>query len=221
MLQRKIAPSILDADFLKLGEQIEKIDEGKADIIHLDVMDGCFVPNISFGPKIVESIRKITKLPMDVHLMIENPEKHLQSFINAGGDMVTVHVETVKHLDRIIQRIKEYGVKCGLALNPATPLSTVEYMLPKIDKLLIMTVNPGFGGQKFIPEMLSKIKQARKMIENCSREIDIEIDGGINFSNVCEAIKSGANVIVAGSLIFKNQHPMDMMTKLKNTIKNC
>jgi len=221
MRQRKIAPSILDADFLNLGEQIEKINKGKADLLHLDVMDGCFVPNISFGPKIVKSIRRITKIPMDVHLMIENPEKHLESFIEAGGDMITIHVETVKHLDRMVQRIRERGVKCGLALNPSTSLSTVEYLLPKIDKLLIMTVNPGFGGQKFIPEMLKKIRNAWKMIENSPQLIDIEVDGGINFTNVCDVIRSGANVIVAGSLIFKNDNPEEAIIKMKNMIINC
>jgi len=220
MLKRKIAPSILDANFLKLGEQIDEINNGKADLIHLDIMDGCFVPNISFGPKVVESIKKITSIPLDVHLMIENPEKHIQSYIEAGGDMITIHVETGKHLDRLVQRIKESGVKCGLALNPATPLSTVEYVLPKIDQLLIMTVNPGFGGQKFIPEMLVKIKKARKMMENWDRSLDLQVDGGINFENVGEIIHAGANVIVAGSLIFKSKSPKDTIEKMKSIIKN-
>ena len=220
MLKRKIAPSILDANFLKLGEQIDEINNGKADLIHLDIMDGCFVPNISFGPKVVESIKKITSIPLDVHLMIENPEKHIQSYIEAGGDMITIHVETAKHLDRLVQRIKEYGVKCGLALNPATPLNTIEYVLPKIDQLLIMTVNPGFGGQKFIPEMLVKIKKARKMMENWDRSLDLQVDGGINFENVGEIIHAGANVIVAGSLIFKSKSPKDTIEKMKSIIKN-
>jgi len=218
---RKISPSILDANFLNLGEQIDEINEGEADLIHLDIMDGCFVPNISFGDKIVETIKKRTSIPLDVHLMIENPEKHIQSFIKAGGDIITIHAETGKHLDRLIQKIKESGAKCGLALNPATSLSAVEYLISKIDKLLVMTVNPGYGGQKFIPEMLVKIRKARKMIEDSNRFIDLEVDGGINFENVCEVISSGANIIVAGSLIFKNKSPKNTIKKMKNIIRNC
>ena len=221
MLIRKISPSILDANFLNLGEQIDEINEGEADLIHLDIMDGCFVPNISFGDKIVETIKKRTSIPLDVHLMIENPEKHIQSFIKAGGDIITIHAETGKHLDRLIQKIKESGAKCGLALNPATSLSAVEYLISKIDKLLVMTVNPGYGGQKFIPEMLVKIRKARKMIEDSNRFIDLEVDGGINFENVCEVISSGANIIVAGSLIFKNKSPKNTIKKMKNIIRNC
>ena len=218
---RKISPSILDANFLNLGEQIDEINEGEADLIHLDIMDGCFVPNISFGDKIVETIKKRTSIPLDVHLMIENPEKHIQSFIKAGGDIITIHAETGKHLDRLIQKIKESGAKCGLALNPATSLSAVEYLISRIDKLLVMTVNPGYGGQKFIPEMLVKIRKARKMIEDSDRFIDLEVDGGINFENVCEVISSGANIIVAGSLIFKNKSPKNTIKKMKNIIRNC
>lgn len=221
MLRRKIAPSILDANFLKLGEQIDEINEGEADLIHLDIMDGCFVPNISFGVKVVESIKKRTSIPLDVHLMIENPEKHIRSFIKAGGDIITIHVETGKHLDRLVQNIKESGAKCGLALNPATSLSAVEYLISKIDKLLVMTVNPGYGGQKFIPEMIVKIRKARKMMEDNNRFIDLEVDGGINFENICEVISSGANIIVAGSLIFKNKSPKNTIKKMKNIIKNC
>ncbi|MEA2020954.1 MAG: ribulose-phosphate 3-epimerase [Candidatus Caldatribacteriota bacterium] len=221
MLRRKIAPSILDANFLKLGEQIDEINEGGADLIHLDIMDGCFVPNISFGVKVVESIKKRTSIPLDVHLMIENPEKHIRSFIKAGGDIITIHAEAGKHLDRLVQYIKESGVKCGLALNPATSLSAVEYLISKIDKLLVMTVNPGYGGQKFIPEMLVKMRKAKKMMEDNNRFIDLEVDGGINFENVCEVISSGANIIVAGSLIFKNKSPKNTIKKMKNIIKNC
>jgi len=221
MLRRKISPSILDANFLNLGEQIDEINEGEADLIHLDIMDGCFVPNISFGDKVVETIKKRTSIPLDVHLMIENPEKHIRSFIKAGGDIITIHAETGKHLDRLIQIIKESGAKCGLALNPATSLSAVEYLISKIDKLLVMTVNPGYGGQKFIPEMLVKIRKARKMIEDSNRFIDLEVDGGINFENVCEVISSGANIIVAGSLIFKNKSPKNTIKKMKNIIRNC
>lgn len=218
---RKIAPSILDADFANLGEQIEIIEKGGADLIHLDIMDGCFVPNISFGTKIVESIKNKTSIPLDVHLMIENPEKHIKSFIEAGGDIITVHYETCKHLDRVIQNINESGTKCGLALNPATSLGVIEYVINKIDLLLLMTVNPGYGGQKFIPEMILKIKQARKMIEEQDKLLDLEVDGGINFDNVSEIIHAGANIIVTGSVIFKSENPKETVKKIKNLILNC
>jgi len=220
MLEKKIAPSVLDADFLQLGKQIDMINEGNADLIHLDIMDGSFVPNISFGAKVVASIKKRTSIPLDVHLMIENPEKHIKSFIEAGGDIITVHVETTKHLDRLIQQIKDFGAKCGLALNPATSLNTIEYVIKKIDKLLVMTVNPGFGGQKYIPEMLGKIKRARIMMEESQRYFDLEVDGGINFKNINEVISAGANIIVTGSLIFKSAQPKATLIKMRNTIKH-
>ena len=162
----KLAPSILDADFTCLERELRKIESGGADLIHLDIMDGNFVPNISFGPRIVESIKSNTSLPLEVHLMVEKPENHIKSFINAGGDIIIVHYETSKHLDRLIPTINESDVKSGIALNPATPLSVIEYLINKIDVLLLMTVNPGLGGQKFIPEMISKIEKARKIIDN-------------------------------------------------------
>ncbi|MEA1939526.1 MAG: ribulose-phosphate 3-epimerase [Candidatus Caldatribacteriota bacterium] len=218
---RKIAPSILDANFTNLGKQIELIEKGGADLIHLDIMDGCFVPNISFGTKIVESIKNKTSIPLDVHLMIENPEKHIKSFIEAGGDIITVHYETCKHLDRVIQNITETGTKCGLALNPATSLAVIEYVINKIDLLLLMTVNPGYGGQKFIPEMIPKVKQARKIIEEQDKLLDLEVDGGINFDNVSEIILAGANIIVTGSVIFKSENPKETVKKMKNLILNC
>ncbi|GAI56359.1 unnamed protein product, partial [marine sediment metagenome] len=158
----KLAPSILDADFTCLERELRKIESGGADLIHLDIMDGNFVPNISFGPKIVESIKSKTSLPLEVHLMIEKPENHIKSFINAGGDIIIVHYETSKHLDKLIQTINKADVKSGIALIPATPLNVIEYLINKIDILLIMAVNPGFGGQKFIPEMFTKIEKARK-----------------------------------------------------------
>jgi len=163
---KKLAPSILDVDFTYLERELKILESGGADLIHLDIMDGNFVPNISFGPRIVESIKSKTSLPLEVHLMVERPENHIKSFIDAGGDIIIVHYETSKHLDRLIQTINEADVKSGIALNPATPLNVIEYLINKIDFLLLMTVNPGFGGQKFIPEMFSKIEKARKIIDN-------------------------------------------------------
>jgi len=178
-----------------LEREIKKIENGGADLLHLDIMDGNFVPNISFGPRIVESIKSITSLPLEVHLMVEKPENHIKSFINAGGDIIIVHYETSKHLDRLIQTINEAGVKSGIALNPATTLSVIEYLINKIDVLLVMTVNPGFGGQKFIPEMIAKIEKARKIIDNQKKSIILEVDGGINLDNIYQVVKAGAEII--------------------------
>jgi len=163
---RTLAPSILDADFTCIEKELKMLEEEGADLIHLDIMDGRFVPNISFGAKVVESIRKITSLPLDAHLMIENPENHIESFIKAGSDYITIHYEVSRHLDRDIQFIKNMGIKCGIALNPTTPLNVIEYIINKIDILLLMTVNPGYGGQEFIPQMMSKIKKAKDIINN-------------------------------------------------------
>ncbi|MBU4510417.1 ribulose-phosphate 3-epimerase [bacterium] len=215
----KLAPSILDADFTCLERELRKIESGGADLIHLDIMDGNFVPNISFGPRIVESIKSITSLPLEVHLMVEKPENHIKSFINAGGDIIIVHYETSKHLDRLIQTINEADVKSGIALNPATPLSVIEYLIGKIDVLLLMTVNPGFGGQKFIPEMISKIEKARKIIDNQKKSISLAVDGGINLDNISQVIKAGAEIIVAGQIIFKNENTELTIKKIKNILK--
>ena len=215
----KLAPSILDADFTCLERELRKIESGGADLIHLDIMDGNFVPNISFGPRIVESIKSITSLPLEVHLMVEKPENHIRSFINAGGDIIIVHYETSKHLDRLIQTINEADVKSGIALNPATPLSVIEYLIGKIDVLLLMTVNPGFGGQKFIPEMISKIEKARKIIDNQKKSISLAVDGGINLDNISQVIKAGAEIIVAGQIIFKNENTELTIKKIKNILK--
>lgn len=215
---RKLAPSILDADFTCLERELRAIENGGADLIHLDIMDGNFVPNISFGAKIVESIKSKTSLPLDVHLMIENPAKHIKSFIEAGGDIITVHYETCRHLDRVIQTIIDMGAKCGIALNPATPLNVVEYVINKIDTLLLMTVNPGFGGQEFIPEMITKITRAKEIINSQNKLIALEVDGGINFNNLSQVITAGADIIVAGQIIFKTTNPEETINKIKNIL---
>ena len=215
---RKLAPSILDADFTCLERELRKIESGGADLIHLDIMDGNFVPNISFGPRIVESIKSKTSLPLEVHLMVEKPENHIKSFINAGGDIIIVHYETSNHLDRLIQTINEANVKSGIALNPATPLSVIKYLINKIDVLLLMTVNPGFGGQKFIPEMISKIEKARKIIDNQKKSIGLAVDGGINLNNISKVAKAGAEIIVAGQIIFKSANPEMTIKKIKNIL---
>ena len=216
---KKLAPSILDVDFTCLERELRKIESGGADLLHLDIMDGNFVPNISFGPKIVKSIKSITSLPLEVHLMVEKPENHIRSFIDAGGDIIIVHYETSKHLDRLIQIINEADVKSGIALNPATPLSVIEYLINKIDILLLMTVNPGFGGQKFIPEMTAKIEKARKIIDNQKKAISLEVDGGINLDNISEVIKAGAEIIVVGQIISKSANPEMTIKKIKNLLK--
>lgn len=198
----KIAPSILAADFSKLGEEVLEVEKAGADWIHIDVMDGHFVPNISFGAVVMEAVRPLTKLPFDVHLMIENADRYIEDFAKAGADYITVHVEASPHLHRTIQLIRSFGVKPGVVLNPHTPVEAILPILEDIDLVLFMTVNPGFGGQKFIESVLPKVEQLAKIIKDKGLEIDIEIDGGINEETIVACAKAGANVFVAGSAIF-------------------
>jgi len=199
----KLAPSILSADFARLGEQIDEVARAGADYIHVDVMDGHFVPNITIGAPVVASIRRVTSLPLDVHLMIEHPERYISDFINAGADIITVHVEASPHLKSTIRLIKELGARAGVSLNPPTPLSTVKEFLPHVDLVLIMSVNPGFGGQSFIPETLPRIANMRKILDNRKPGIELEVDGGVNAENAPDIVEAGADVLVAGNSIFR------------------
>jgi ribulose-phosphate 3-epimerase len=199
----KIAPSILSADFVKLGEEIKEVENAGADYIHVDVMDGHFVPNITIGPLITEAIRPVTDLPLDVHLMIENPEQYVEAFAKAGADIITVHQEATVHLDRTIQLIKDLGVKAGVVINPATPAELLLPVLSKVDLALVMTVNPGFGGQKFIDDAVPKISQLHNWRQENNWSYDIEVDGGVNQATAKISAEAGADVLVAGSAIFK------------------
>ncbi|MDR4999263.1 ribulose-phosphate 3-epimerase [Brevibacillus parabrevis] len=202
----KIAPSILSADFARLGEEILDVERGGADWIHVDVMDGHFVPNITIGPLIVEAIRPVTKLPLDVHLMIEEPDRYIPQFAKSGADWITVHQEACRHLHRSLYLIKEQGVKAGVVLNPATPVSTIEPVLADLDVVLLMTVNPGFGGQKFIHSVVPKIKELRQLLnERGLGHVEIEIDGGVNVETARLCEEAGATVLVAGSAVFNQQ----------------
>lgn len=197
-----LSPSILSADFKRLGEQIQEVDQAGAKYIHIDVMDGMFVPSISFGMPVISSIRSATEKVFDVHLMVQNPERYIEAFAKCGADLITVHAEACQHLDRVIQQIHDAGVKAGVALNPATPLNVLEYVLEKVDMVLLMTVNPGFGGQKYLDSCTRKIAQLRSWINELGYDIDIEVDGGINKDTIHTVLKAGANVIVAGSSVF-------------------
>lgn len=198
----KIAPSLLSADFADLRTEIIKVEKGGADYLHLDVMDGIYVPNITFGAPVIKKIRKVTNTPFDVHLMIDRPERYIKDFVEAGADIITVHQEATVHLHRTIQEIKSHGVLAGVSLNPSTPLEAIEYVLNDIDLILIMTVNPGFGGQSFISQMEGKIKRMRKIIDERNLNIILEVDGGIKLSNARDIIDWGADLLVVGSDIF-------------------
>ncbi|WP_017753684.1 ribulose-phosphate 3-epimerase [Calidifontibacillus oryziterrae] len=211
----KIAPSILSADFAKLGQEIKDVENGGADYIHVDVMDGHFVPNITIGPLIVDAIRPVTTLPLDVHLMIENPDLYIPDFVRAGADIITVHVEACKHLHRTVHLIKDSGVKAGIVLNPATHVNTIEHILEDIDMVLFMTVNPGFGGQKFIYSVLPKIEAAATMISNNRLNVEIEVDGGVNPETAKLCIDAGANVLVAGSAVFNKQDRKQAIAQIR------
>jgi len=217
---KKIAPSILSADFTRLHDEIKAVEKAGADYIHIDVMDGHFVPNITFGPLIVKAIRKITNLPLDVHLMISDPDKFIDAFINAGADIVTVHVEATAHIHRTIQKIKARGKKAGASLNPATPLNTLDYILDDLDLVLIMTVNPGFEAQDFIYSVVPKIKALKETITKKGLKCEIEVDGGINIDTIDIASSAGADVFVAGSAIFYSKNYKETIKMMREKISN-
>ena len=219
MRKTMIAPSILSADFARLGEEITAVAKGGADVIHIDVMDGHFVPNITIGPLVVQAVRRITDLPLDVHLMIENADAYLEDFAKAGADWITVHVETGYHLHRTIHRIKELGKKAGAVLNPATPLTSLEEILPDLDLVMLMTVNPGFGGQSFIESSLAKIRQLKKMIDDRGLNVGIEVDGGVSPKTIGAIAAAGANIFVAGSAVFGQDDYGKVIAELKGAVR--
>ncbi|MFB7302173.1 ribulose-phosphate 3-epimerase [Heyndrickxia sporothermodurans] len=214
----KIAPSILAANFSKLAEEIQDVERGGADYIHIDVMDGHFVPNITMGPLVVEAIRPVTKLPLDVHLMIENPDQYIEAFAKAGADIITVHVEACKHLHRTLQLIHSFGVKAGVVINPATPVETIQHVLEDIEMVLLMTVNPGFGGQSFIHSVIPKIEQVKEMVNTKGLAIEIEVDGGVNRDTAKLCYDAGANVLVAGSAIFQQKDRTAAINEIKDQL---
>ncbi len=214
----KISPSILSADFARLGAEIRTVEQAGADYIHVDVMDGHFVPNITIGAPVVQALRDVTALPLDVHLMIENPDLYIPDFAAAGADIITIHQEAVPHMHRTIQLIHSLGKKAGVSINPATPASVLEVIIDEVDLVLVMSVNPGFGGQSFIPAMLKKITQLRSMIEHSGREIELEVDGGVKVDNIAEIAAAGADVFVAGSAVFNAPDYTAAITALRQNV---
>jgi ribulose-phosphate 3-epimerase len=219
MQEFMMAPSILSADFSRLGDEIRAVEDGDADVIHVDVMDGHFVPNITIGPPVVASLRRITDLPLDVHLMITDADRYIEDFARAGADWITVHVEACPHLHRTINRIKELGKKAGAVLNPATPLFTLDEILGDVDLVMLMSVNPGFGGQSFIRSSIKKIKKLRKMIEERGLEVGIEVDGGVSPATIAEVAGAGGNIFVAGSAVFGQQDYAKVIREMKSICK--
>lgn len=214
-----IAPSLLSADFGRLAEEIAAVEKAGADLLHLDVMDGRFVPNITIGPPVVAAVRKYAKLPLDVHLMIVEPEKYLEAFADAGADVITVHAEATPHLQRAVARVRELGKKAGVSLNPSTSLSAVEWVLTDVDLVLLMTVNPGFGGQAYLPAMNGKIELLRSQLTRAGLSVDIEVDGGIKADNVSVVVRAGANVIVSGSGIFGTKEYGKTISEMRKNIR--
>lgn len=216
----KLAPSILSADFSILGQEVKDVEKAGADYIHIDVMDGHFVPNITIGPLIAEAIRPVTSLPFDVHLMIDNPGQYISNFVNAGADIISVHTEACQHLHRVLYQIKETGIKAGVVLNPATPVEMIKDVLTDVDLCLLMTVNPGFGGQKFIPSVLKKIKQVKQLKEELGLNFEIEVDGGVNAETAKLCVEAGAEVLVAGSYIFNNKDRQLAMDTIRSSVSD-
>ena len=214
-----IAPSILSADFARLADEVAAVERAGADLLHVDVMDGHFVPNLTVGPPIVEALKKVTKLPLDVHLMITNADAFIPEFADAGADYLTVHVEACPHLHRTVQSIKERGVRAGVTLNPATPMQSLQEILPEVDLVLIMSVNPGFGGQKFIPSVLNKVTTARAMLDRMQSSAMLEVDGGIKVDNASRVVAAGATVLVAGSAVFSSRDYAATIAALRATGK--
>ncbi|MBH0161031.1 MULTISPECIES: ribulose-phosphate 3-epimerase [Fictibacillus] len=211
----KIAPSILSADFSRLGDDIKAVEEAGADYIHVDVMDGHFVPNITIGPLVVQAIRPVTKLPLDVHLMIENPDRYIEEFAKAGADIISVHVEASPHLHRTVQLIKQQGVKAGVVINPATPVDSIKHIIQDVDLVLLMTVNPGFGGQAFIESVVPKIKEVSDLVQTQGLNVEIEVDGGVNPETARLCVEAGANVLVAGSAIYGKKDLKDAIKAIR------
>ena len=214
-----IAPSLLSADFGRLAEEVGAVEKAGADLLHVDVMDGRFVPNITIGPPVVAAIKRCAKLPLDVHLMIVEPERYIEAFADAGADVLTVHAEATPHLQRAVARVRELGKKAGVSLNPSTSLSAIEWVLTDIDMVLLMTVNPGFGGQEYLPSMTGKIELLRSQLVRSGLSVDIEVDGGIKTDNVAEVVRAGANVIVSGSGIFKTKDYGRTISAMRDNIR--